>query len=106
MKHLTSEQLLAEARSLVERERHVTMQLIEWWNDGTALFEATRRGVALAVVLAERDASSGMWAFGDAMRAGFLFVLIYALWPASYNAIAGLIRRLRRRTVSHSPPGA
>jgi hypothetical protein len=84
----------------------VTMQLIEWWNDGTALFEATRRGVALAVVLAERDASSGMWAFGDAMRAGFLFVLIYALWPAGYNTMAGLIRRLRRRTVSHSPPGA
>jgi hypothetical protein len=73
----------------------VTMQLVEWWNDRTALLEATRRGVALAVVLAERDASSGMWAFGDGMRAAFLFVLIYALWPASYNAVAGLIRRLR-----------
>jgi hypothetical protein len=82
----------------------VTMQLVEWWNDGTALLEATRRGVALAVVLAERDASSGMWAFGDGMRAAFLFVLIYALWPASYNAVAGLIRRLRHRTASDSPP--
>jgi hypothetical protein len=83
----------------------VTMQLIEWWNDYTALLEATRRGVALVVVLAERDASSGMWAFGDGMRAAFLFVLIYALWPASYNAVAGLIRRLRHRTASDSPSG-
>lgn len=82
----------------------VTMQLVEWWNDGTAFLEATRRGVALAVVLAERDASSGMWAFGDLNRAAFLFVLIYMLWPFGYNAAARLIRRLRRRTVSESPP--
>ena len=83
----------------------VAWQLVEWFDYGTALLEATRRGVPLAGVLAERDASSGMWAFGDGMRAAFLFVLIYALWPASYNAMAGLIRCLRRRAVSHSPPG-
>jgi len=44
-------------------------------------------------VLAERDASSGMWAFGDAVRAAYLFVLLYALWPAGYNTVAWLIRR-------------
>jgi hypothetical protein len=38
-----------------------------------------------------------MWAFGDLMRAGYLFVLSYALWPAGCNAVAGLIHRLRRR---------
>ena len=75
----------------------VAQQLVEWLDYGTALTEATRRGVVLAQVLAERDASSGMWAFGDAMRAAYLFVLIYALWPAGCNAVAGLIRRLRRR---------
>jgi hypothetical protein len=73
------------------------MQLIEWVDDGTALLEASRRGVALAQVLAERDASSGMWAFGDMLLAGYVFVLMYALWPAGCNAVAGLIRRLRWR---------
>jgi hypothetical protein len=71
----------------------VAWQLVEWLDYGTALFEATRRGVALAEVLAERDASSGMWAFGDAVRAAYLFVLLYALWPLAYNAVAWLIRR-------------
>jgi hypothetical protein len=74
----------------------VAMQLVEWFDDGTALLEATRRGLTRAQVLAERDASSGMWAFGDVVRAAFLFVLIYALWPAGFNAAAALIRRLRR----------
>ncbi len=43
----------------------VAMQLIEWYDDGTALIEASRRGISLSQVLAERDASSGMWAFGE-----------------------------------------
>ncbi len=75
----------------------VAMQLVEWLDYGTAILEAGRRGIALASVLAERDASSGMWAFGDSMRAGYLLVLLYALWPAGCNAVAGLIRRLRGR---------
>ena len=74
----------------------VSMQLVEWYEDGTARLEATRRGMTLAQVLAERDASSGMWAFGDMMRAAFVFVLIYAFWPAGSNAVARLIRRLPR----------
>jgi hypothetical protein len=73
----------------------VTWQLVDWFNDGTALLDATRRGVPLAEVLAERDASSGMWAFGDAVRSAYLFVLLYALWPAGYNSVAWLIRRRR-----------
>jgi hypothetical protein len=73
----------------------VAMQLIEWFDDGTALLEAGRRGIPLAEVLAERDASAGMWAFGDLLRAGCVFVLLYALWPAVCNAVAWLIRRIR-----------
>jgi len=71
----------------------VAWQLVEWLDYGTALLEATRRGVPLAGVLAERDASSGMWAFGDAVRAAYLFVLLYALWPVGCNTVAWLIRR-------------
>jgi hypothetical protein len=75
----------------------VAMQLIEWYDYGTALFEASRRGVPLAEVLAERDASSGMWAFGDMVRAACVFVLLYALWPAGCNAAAWLVRRIREK---------
>lgn len=74
----------------------VALQLVEWFDSGTAILEATRRGIALASVLAERDASSGMWAFGDSLRAACLFVLLYALWPAGCNAVARLIRPLSR----------
>jgi len=70
----------------------VALQLVEWLDSGTALLEATRRGVSLATILAERDASSGMWAFGDSLRAAYPFVLLYALWPAGFNAVAKLIR--------------
>jgi hypothetical protein len=54
----------------------------------------------LVEVLAERDSSSGMWALGDAVRAAYVFVLLYALWPAGYNTVAWLIgrRRLTHRT--------
>jgi hypothetical protein len=73
----------------------VAMQLVEWFDKGTAILEAGRRGMPLNQVLAERDASSGMWAFGDALRAAYVFVLIYALWPAGCNAVAWLIHRFR-----------
>lgn len=74
----------------------VAEQLVEWWGYGTAFLEALNRGVALSVILAERDASSGMWAFGDSIRTGFVFVLLYALWPVGRGAAAAIIRRLRR----------
>ena len=62
------------------------------------VYEIVRFAVFAVVAwqLAERDASSGMWAFGDAARAAYLFVLLYALWPVVYNAVAWLIRRRRR----------
>jgi hypothetical protein len=62
------------------------------------VYEIVRFAVFAVVAwqLAERDASSGMWAFGDAARAAYLFVLLYALWPVVYNAVAWLIRPRRR----------
>jgi hypothetical protein len=74
----------------------VAMQLIEWFDDGTALLEASRRGIPLSQVHAEREASGGMWAFGDMIRAACVFVLLYALLPAGCNAVAWLVRRIRR----------
>jgi len=73
----------------------LSMQVIEWWDYGTALADAGRRGMALAEVLKERDASSGMWAFGDLMRSACLFVFLYALWPGACNVVAGLAKAYR-----------
>jgi hypothetical protein len=70
----------------------VALQLVQWFDDATAWLEACRRGVPLAQVLAERDASSGMWAFGDSLTAGFLlalcYMLCYLLWPIRRRAAA------------------
>jgi hypothetical protein len=71
----------------------VAWQLVEWLDYGWAPLEATRCRVPFADVLAERDASSGMWAFGDAVRAAYLFVLLYVFWPIGCNTVAWLIRR-------------
>jgi hypothetical protein len=73
----------------------LAMQLVEWFNSATAWAEAHRRSVSMAQVLAERDASSGMWAFGDSLRAGFVLILLYLLWPAGMAAIRWLGRRSR-----------
>lgn len=70
----------------------LSLQLAEWLDYGTAWLDAMRRGMTLAQVFAERDASSGMWAFGDLMRAAGLFVLLYALWPAACNLVARVFR--------------
>jgi hypothetical protein len=75
----------------------LAMQLVEWFEYATALLDAARRSMSVAQVLAERDASSGMWAFGDSLRDAYVFVLLYAIWPFSCNAVAALARRLRRR---------
>jgi hypothetical protein len=61
----------------------------------TALLEAAQRGMTLAQLMAERDASSGMWAFGDMMRAAWVFIVMYALWPGACNLVAAAVRRLK-----------
>lgn len=63
----------------------------EW----TAILEAGRRGVPVAQIMQERDASSGMWAFSEGLEAMYLVVLLYLLWPVAVNATAWLWRRVR-----------
>ncbi len=58
-------------------------------------YERTLARLPLAQLMAERDASSGMWAFGDLMRAAWVFILLYALWPGACNLAAAAVRRLR-----------
>ena len=69
---------------------------IALWEEWTAIFEASRRGVPVALILQERDASSGMMAFGEGLEAMYLVVLLYLLWPIAVNTGNLLWQRVRR----------
>jgi len=49
--------------------------------------EAATTGVSIAQIIAVRDASSGMWAFGEGMEVMYLVVLFYLLWPVVFNIV-------------------
>ena len=68
----------------------------EW----TAILEASRRGVTVSQILQERDASSGMMAFGEGLEIMYLVVLLYLMWPVAVNAACGLWRRFGRRAAT------
>lgn len=62
----------------------------------TAMLEAGRRSVPVARIIQEREASSGMWAFGEALAALYMVVFLYLLWPVVINAAHGVWRRMRQ----------
>lgn len=56
-----------------------------------------RSGTPVADIIAQQNASSGMWAAGEAMEAAYLVVLIYLLWPILFNLAGRLINPRRMR---------
>lgn len=54
-------------------------------------------GVPMATIVAERDASSGMYAFAELGAAMYIVPAVYLLWPVCFNLIGAAIGR---RTVS------
>jgi hypothetical protein len=56
----------------------------------TIQYEATATGVSTAQIIAIRDASSGMWAFGEGMEAMYFVVLLYLLRPIVFRMVAHL----------------
>ena len=63
--------------------------------------QAASRGVSVAQILKEQDASSGMWAFGEMLEWMYLVVLLYLLWPLVFNALA---LAFRSRTSANAQP--
>lgn len=57
-------------------------------------YESFLTGTPVATIIAEQTASSGMWAFSEALEEIYLVVLIYLLWPIFFN-LAGRIFRQR-----------
>jgi len=54
--------------------------------------QSYRTGTPVEAIIAEQNASSGMWAFSEGLQVMYLVVLIYLLWPLFFNWTA----RLRR----------
>jgi hypothetical protein len=51
-------------------------------------YESVTTGVSIAQINAVRDASSGMWAFGEGLEVMYLAVLLYLLRPFVCRMVA------------------
>ena len=56
-------------------------------------YESYTTGASVAQIMAVRDASSGMWAFGEGMEVMYLAVLLYLLRPFVFRIIAYVVAR-------------
>src|ERR1044071_2255263 len=60
--------------------------------DFMILRQSAATGVPTAQIIAQQNASSGMWAFGESLEVMFLVVLFYLLWPFFFNVAGRLLR--------------
>ncbi len=54
-------------------------------------YEAFTTGVSVEQIMSVRDASSGMWAFGEGMEVMYLAVLLYLLRPIVFRMVAHVV---------------
>lgn len=55
--------------------------------------ESITTGVSIAQINAVRDASSGMWAFGEGLEVMFFVIVLYLLRPILFNLVVGVNAR-------------
>jgi hypothetical protein len=55
------------------------------------MFQAARTGLSTAQIIDLQNASSGMWAFGEAIEALYLVILFYLLRPIVFNTVGRLV---------------
>jgi hypothetical protein len=60
-------------------------------------YEAATTGVSVAQINAVRDASAGMWAFGEGMEVMYLAVLLYLLRPLAFRIVAHVAATMASR---------
>jgi hypothetical protein len=58
-------------------------------------FEAVTTGVSTAQIIDIRNASSGMWAFGEGMEEMYLVVVFYVLRPIVFRFVDQMAERIR-----------
>jgi hypothetical protein len=66
-------------------------------------YQSFARGIPATTIVAEQNASGGMWAFGEALEELYLVVLIYLLWPIAFNLVGRLLNP--RSGPAHQAPG-
>jgi hypothetical protein len=54
------------------------------------LYESATTGSSTAQIIANQNASSGMWAFSEGLEVMFLVVLLYLIWPIAFNIVGRL----------------
>ena len=69
-------------------------ELVVLKRDLMLTLESLRTGAPAATIVAQQNASSGMWASGEGMEALYLVTLLYLLWPVLFN-LAGALFHLR-----------
>jgi hypothetical protein len=62
-------------------------------------YEAFTTGASVAQINAVRDASSGMWAFGEGLEVMYFAVLLYLLRPFVFRMVAYLVAARSSREV-------
>jgi hypothetical protein len=65
-------------------------------------FESFSTGTPVTTIIAQQNASSGMWAFGEGLEATYLVALIYLLWPILFN-LAGQRFKPRTNPIQRDP---
>ena len=61
-------------------------------------YQSATTGVSTAQIMAVQDASSGMWAFGEALEVMFFVILLYLLRPILFNLVGGVMARPSPKT--------
>jgi hypothetical protein len=78
----------------------VAGQAIWLWSDVSIRWESVRTGVPVATIVDVRNASGGMWAFGEGLEMLFLVALLYLLRPVCLIAV----KLFRREAVLSGQP--
>lgn len=60
-------------------------------------YEAVTTGVSVAQIMSIRDASSGMWAFGEGLEVMYLVVLLYLLRPVVFSFLGQVAAAMTAR---------
>lgn len=67
-------------------------------------YESFMTGTPIETIISRQSASSGMWAFSEALEQCYLVVLIYLLWPLVFNLAGRFLTS--RRTPADRPPSS
>ena len=70
----------------------VAFQVMVFKRDLMIMYESATTGISVAQIIDQQNASSGMWAFSEALEVMFLVALCYLLWPLCFNAVGRLAR--------------